>query len=711
MPISIDQLAKKLAIAPEAVRLHAMDLEFEIADDDLISDEIAQEIEKIETSSEIAQVEHEIEEELDREIIEKQAQKTAGSTKKIQKKKEEQKKKNISASISEEEKPEKKSPESESKDIILPESVTVRELAERIGKPIPLVLVKLKDNGIIANLKQELDYETAAIIAQEMGIVVKRETAQLSGEQLFRGNLEDFLKEEDPSDLKPRPPVISIMGHVDHGKTSLLDYIRKTNVVEGESGGITQKIGAYRIEHQGKKITFLDTPGHEAFTAMRARGARATDIAVLVVAATEGLKPQSVEAINHAKEARIPIVVAVNKMDLPGADPEIVKRGLSEQELVPEDWGGNIPCVPVSAKKGGGISDLLDHLLLIAESKKFSANPHRSAIATVIESEVNKHAGINATVVINTGTLKLGDAFVIYDQYGKVRSMYDENGQKIKTAEPSTPVKITGFDHLPQAGDLFQVVANEKKAREKAEEVASIHHEDQLQNQKKFSIAALKSRIAEGRMNQVKLLVKAEMGGSLEAVSSECEKVKTEKSNVKVVHSAVGEVTESDILLAAASGLLIVAFHLPVSSKILKKAEQMGVEILSFEVIYHLSERLQEILEGRDDSEKGEQIIGNFSVIKSFASNKKMAVLGGSILDGVMKKNVFFRQFREMPNEETGETETTLLGSGKVESVHRGSENVAELSEEGLECGLKLEHDSLKFKPSDRLELFSRGSK
>jgi len=342
MPISVYELAKQLAIAPEAVQLHAMDLDFEIGEDEIIPDEIASEIRHIEQGDEVKQVEHEIEEELEREIIEKQQERTAGNKKSIRKKvKSDEPEEEVIEIIT-----------SDDGSIILPEMMTVRQLSAKISKPIPIVLVKLKQNGIIANIAQEIDYETAAIIASELGIKVKKEAIELTGEQLFRADLSDLLKDEDTSELIPRPAIISIMGHVDHGKTSLLDYIRKTKVAEGEAGGITQRIGAYQINVEGEKMTFLDTPGHEAFTVMRARGARATDIAVLVVASNEGLKPQSIEAINHAREAKIPIVVAINKIDMEGANIDQVKGQLAEQGLNPDDWGGDTPCIPVSNWNG-----------------------------------------------------------------------------------------------------------------------------------------------------------------------------------------------------------------------------------------------------------------------------------------------------------------------------------------------------------------------
>lgn len=697
MPILLFDLAKKLEIAPEAVTLHAMDINFEIPDDEFIPDDIAAQIEKLEIGDDMAQLDHEFEEQMEREIVEKQQAKTAGSVKKVKKKDDGPKRDDSTVDIVRD----------KSGAIILPELLTVRELAIKIAKPIPIVLINLKKNGIIANLQQEVDYETANIVAEELGVKVKKETTELSGEDLFRGDLSELLKDEETEDLIKRPPVVSIMGHVDHGKTSILDFIRKSKVADGEAGGITQSIGAYQVETEQGSITFLDTPGHEAFTTMRARGARATDIAILVVASTEGLKPQSIEAINHAKEAGIPIIVAINKMDLDGANPDLVKGGLAEQELTPEDWGGETPCIEVSAKTGMGIDKLLDTIQILAELQDLKANPKRRALGTVIEATMDKRAGITATVLVNTGTLSQSDAFVIYDQNGKIRSMKNHRGELIKTAGPSTPVQLSGFKKLPHSGDLLQVMTNEKEARRRSEEVASIHHEDDLQNRKKFSLATLKAKIAEGKMDQVKLIIKADSKGALEAVVAECEKIKTDTSFVKVVHSGVGEISESDVMLAASGNSVLIGYAVDTPGRINKIADKEGIEIQNFDVIYHLTEKVQEIVEGREDEKVTEELVGEFKVKKIFASNKKMVVLGGEILSGKIRKLCQIRVFRiEKAEAEEGEDQEVLIGHAKIDSVHRGSEEVNELTEAGLECGIKVDHKDMHFEEADRIELF-----
>ncbi len=697
MPILLADLAKKLDIALEAITLHAMDLDFEIPDDEMIPDDIAAEIQKIELGDELAQTEHALEAELDREIVESQQKRTAGSQKKIDKKKEKSDRK-----PKEEEKVE--IIKTEDGIIILPEELTVRELAIKIGKPIPIVLVKLKMNGIITNLKENIDYETAAIVAEELGIKVKKISAELSGEDLFRGNLKDLLADEEVEHLRKRPPVISVMGHVDHGKTSILDFIRSAKVVDAEAGGITQRIGAYEIVNENEKMTFLDTPGHEAFTKMRARGAKATDIAILVVAATEGLKPQSIEAIHHAKEAEIPVIVAINKMDLEGANPDLVKGQLAEHDLTPEDWGGETPCIEVSAKQGTGIEKLLDTVKIVAELQDLKANSGRSAIATVIESSMDAKSGISATVLVNTGTLKRGDSFVIYDQHGKIRTMKNHAGYLVKEAGPSVPVLISGITKLPRVGDLLQVVKSDKIARKKAEEVAGISHDDKLNKVKKASLAMLKARIAEGKLHQLKVIVKADLDGTREAVISEVAKCRTDESFAKVVHSGVGEITESDILLASAGSSLLIAFDVPVSSRIKKLAEQEGVDILEFNVIYHMTEKLNEILLGILEEQETEEILGSFKIKAIFASNKKMAVLGGDVIEGKIRAKVPFRLFRDGKNEE-GEDAEIQIATGKIDSVQIGQKIEHEIGA-GTECGMKVDHKDIVFEMGDRLELF-----
>lgn len=704
MPLSINDLAKKLDIAPEAVLLHAMDMDFEVPDDEILPDDIAAAITKLEQGDEIAQTQHELEEELDREIVESQQKQTAGNKKVAHKKKEEKEEVEEVIEVKKE----------EDGTVILPEYMTVKEFSVKISKPVPLVLIKLKKNGVIANLKQEIDYETANIVAEDFGVKVRKESAQLTGQQLFRGDLKQMLADEEAEFMIVRPPVVSIMGHVDHGKTSILDFIRKAKVAEGEAGGITQRIGAYQVEVAAtegggnQKITFLDTPGHEAFTIMRARGARATDVAVLVVAATEGLKPQSIEAINHAREAGIPIVVAINKMDLPGANPDLVKGQLAEHNVNPDDWGGDTPCIPVSAKTGKGIDDLLSAIQIVSGDLNLKANPNRNAIATVIESLIDPKIGVMATVLVNTGTLKVSDPFVIYDQHGKIRIMKDFSGKPLKVAEPSTPVQILGLPSLPNIGDVLQVMKSDKEARKKAEEVASIVHEDALGKRKKISLAAMKAKLKEQNMKQFKIIVKADSQGTLEAVVAEAEKVKTDDVFTKVVHYAAGDIQESDVMLAAAGQTVIIGFNVSSSGRINKLAEKEGVRILHYDVIYKMTEELQEILDGTFKEIEPETTIGEMILKGVFASNKRMAVIGGEIMSGEIRKAVRFRQFRKNPEYDKTNEESLpelLLGTGKVESVQLGQKEVGKV-ETGAECGLRAEHKDLVFQIGDRLEFY-----
>ena len=694
MPISVSLLAQQLEIAPEAVRLHAMELDFEIPEDENLPDDIAQQISQLETGDTITQVEHEIEEQLEKEIIDQQQKATAGQQKKLLKKK-----KSSTASV--------EVSKDEDGAIIIGEHISVRELAAKIGKPLPFVIVQLKKNGLVANLKTELDYDTAAIISDELGVRIRKEESQLSGQELFHGDLGSLLADEEPENLSPRPPVISVMGHIDHGKTSLLDSIRKSKIADGEAGGITQKIGAYQIDRQGQLITFLDTPGHEAFTTMRARGARSTDIAILVVAANEGLKPQSLEAINHAREAEIPIIVALNKTDLPGADPERVKKELSAENLIAQDWGGETICLPVSAKTGAGIEDLLDAVLLTAEGQKLRANPRRKAIATVLESMVDRRSGVSATVLVNTGTLNIGDSFVLYDQYGRIRTMGDESGKAVKSALPSSAVKITGLSAPPQAGDLLQVMESEKQARKQAEEVLAIVHKDAEGQQKTASLAAIKAKLKEGKLQCLKLIVKADSKGALEAVVQELQKIRTEQSFVKVIHQGVGEVTESDFMLAKAGEAMMVDFGAGVSANAKKIAKNTPVPQLSEPVIYRLTEAVQAILLGREEDQETEKVTGRMELKAIFAANKKMAVIGGEVVDGQAKSGTMLRLWRvkedaENPAEFSAEN-WDLVGTAKVNSLQRGSDQVAHL-DLGLEGGVKVQHSGLEFLAGDMVE-------
>ena len=705
MTITVLQLAKRLEIAPEAVYLHALDLNIDILEDDIISEEDAKRIEELELSNEVAAVEHEIEDMQEREVIEKQAEKTVGSQKKVEQKKREKTHKTPTKAIIEE----VKVVEEDGK-IVLPENINVKDFSAKIGKPMPLVLIKLKQNGIIANIKTDIDYDTAAIVAMEFGVEVRKEGAKLSGEALFRGNLDDLLSQEDSANLTTRPPVVCIMGHVDHGKTSLLDYIRKANVASGEAGGITQRIGAYQIavDYNGdsRLITFLDTPGHEAFQTMRARGARVTDFAVLVVAATEGVKPQTIEAIRHAKEANTPLVVALTKTDLPGLDDDTLKRQLSEYDVLAEDWGGGTPFIRISAKSGEGIKQLLDTLLLMADLRELKANPHRTAIGTVLESSQDAKKGVFATVLINTGTLKMGDDFVIHDQYGRIRTMKDENNKDIKTALPSRPVQITGLTKLPNTGDIIEVMRSTKEARQKAEQIALIKHDDLLEKSKKFSLSQLRNRIGQEGLDKLNIVLKADSQGTLEAMKQQMEKLKNDTMMVKVVHSGVGDVSDSDVMLAATTDAIIVAFSVEASSRVLKNADDRRVKVIISNIIYELTEAVEKLISGESNTGPREVILGVFVVKAVFASNKKMAVLGGDVVSGKIIQKARFRvlEKRDTINSDR-EDGLWIRYTGNIDSMQMGQKTITEANT-GLECGIKVNHTDAVFTIGMRLEVF-----
>ncbi|HCI03847.1 TPA: translation initiation factor IF-2, partial [Candidatus Peribacteria bacterium] len=499
--------------------------------------------------------------------------------------------------------------------VMLPAEVSVKEFAEKTGVQVPKIIGVLMKNGIMATINQTIDYDTAAIVASEMSVDVQKQQEVASAEDLFSRNLEELLRDE-PENMEKRPPVVVIMGHVDHGKTSILDAIRKTEVVAGEAGGITQHIGAYQIVHtpKGSKeshaITFLDTPGHEAFTAMRARGAQVTDVAVIVVAADEGVKPTTVEAINHAKDAGVPILVAMNKMDREGADPDRVKGELAQHELQPEDWGGKVPVVQCSAKNDQGISDLLDSIVLVAEMNEFKANPNRSAVATVIESHLDPSLGPLATVIINAGTLHKGDSFVCGRKVGKVRTMTDAHNKTQEDVKPSGAVRVSGLARVTEVGDILQVVASEQEAKILVQEVKEQHA-----RKKKGSFVDLVSRLSEGKLTQLKVVLKADMQGSLEALQDALAKQVAGDVSVKVIHAAVGAVSESDVMMAAATeGGVVIAFTVTVPSSVRKTAEREGVEIREYDVVYKLLDDVEALIQGLIEPEEEEQVMGHVEI-------------------------------------------------------------------------------------------------
>lgn len=557
--------------------------------------------------------------------------------------------------------------------VLLPAQITVKEFAEKTGVQVPRVISALMKNGMMVTVTQNIDYDTAAIVATELGVQVEKEQGGAKVEDLLSKNLKELTKDE-PENLVPRPPIVVVMGHVDHGKTSILDAIRKTDVVSGESGGITQHIGAYQVHHDGKAITFLDTPGHQAFTAMRARGAQVTDIAILVVSAEEGVKETTIEAVNHAKEAGVPIIVAVNKMDRPNADPERAKGELAAHGLQPEEWGGTTPFIPTSAVTKLGIKELLDHVLLIAEIENFRGNPKRSAIATVIESNLDPSLGALATVIVNTGTLRVGDAFVCGKTAGKVRAMSDAGGARMEEVFPSGAVRVSGFSDVPQVGDILQVVGSEREARDLLKEITDTGYQ-----QKKSATGDLMSLLHEGKLKQLKVVLKADAQGSLQALEAALAKQRTDELQVKVIHSAIGSVTESDVMMASASGALVLSFRAPVASAVQRTADREDVKIRQYDVIYSLLDDVEGLLQGLLIPEETEKILGHLEVKGIFLTKKGEQIVGGRVTDGVVKR-VTFRHMRG------GEQ----IGTGRITSVRKVDTDIKE-AKEGTECGLRVE--------------------
>jgi len=543
--------------------------------------------------------------------------------------------------------------------------------------------------GKLVTINQRMDWDVIELLAESYGYTAEKITD--IGEELF--TLEE--SEEDLEKATHRPPVVTIMGHVDHGKTSILDYIRKTNVVAGESGGITQHIGAYKVHlEDDKEITFLDTPGHEAFTAMRARGAQVTDIVVVVVAANDGVMPQTIEAIDHAKAAEVPIIVAINKMDLPEADAERVKRELSDHEVLVEDWGGKVQAVPVSAKTGEGIEEIMNSILLEAEVLELKANPETHARGTVIDSKLDKGHGAIASVLIQKGTLNVGDPFICSNFSGKVRAMMNERGQRVETAGPSEAVQVLGFDKVPQAADIFAVFENEKDLKRIASERQRMKREIEQKKVATQSLDAMSAFIKDGSIKTLPLVIKGDVDGSIEALAETLEKIEHAEVGVQVIHKAVGMVTESDVLLAAASNAVVIGFHVQISSNAKLLANQEGVEIRSYTVIYNAVEDIKLALEGLLEPEKIENILGRASVLELFKIPKIGFIAGSKVEEGLIKRGEKARVVRE---EE-------VIHEGNVSSLKRFKDDVKEVKE-GMECGIGVDEFS-KFVEGDEIVVY-----
>ena len=559
--------------------------------------------------------------------------------------------------------------------VSIPDEISVQELASRMKKTGAEVVRALVRNGVMASLSQIIDFDTAAIIAEELGCVVEKEIHITVEERLIDDH------EDKAEDLLPRAPVVVVMGHVDHGKTSLLDYIRHTSVASGEAGGITQAIGAYTVEINGSPITFLDTPGHEAFTSMRARGAMVTDIAILVVAADDGIMPQTVESINHAKAANIPIVVAINKMDVAGANPERIKQQLTEYDIVPEEWGGEAIVCPISAKTGEGIENLLANLVILAEVQELKANPNRAAKGTVIEARLDKGRGPIMTVLVQNGTLHTGDLIIAGTAEGRVRVMTNDKGKRIDAAGPSVPVEITGISEVPSAGDVFNAVSDERMARELVEQRKQQKKNEALgAGVKKVTLDDLFSQIQQGELKDFNIVVKADVNGSAEAVKTSLEKLSNEEVRVKVIHAGVGAISESDVKLAGASNALIVGFNVRPDHAARDNAARLGVDVRLYRVIYDCINEIEAAMKGMLSAKYEEALIGHAEVRETYKVSKVGTVCGCYVTDGRILRGCKVRVLRD----------NVVIHEGELASLRRFKDDVKEVVE-NFECGMQIE--------------------
>ena len=554
----------------------------------------------------------------------------------------------------------------------IPASISVKELAEVLGKKGSDLVMALMKKGQMLNINATLDFDTAAAIAEDYNVILEQEEEKDILETVFAE------EEDDEKDLKERPPVVVVMGHVDHGKTSLLDAIRHSNVTKGEAGGITQHIGAYTVQIDGKPITFLDTPGHEAFTAMRMRGAQITDIAILVVAADDGVMPQTVEAINHAKAAGVEIIVAINKMDKPSANPDRVKQELVEYGLVAEDWGGQTICVPVSAVTKDGLDSLLEMIILVAEMKELKANPNKNARGAIVEAQLDKGRGPVATVLVQNGTLQVGDPIVAGAAYGKIRAMTDDKGRRVKKAGPSTPVEILGLSEVPSAGDSFYVAENDKQARQVAESIIAKNRENMIkETPQKVSLDDLFSQIQSGNMKELNIVVKADVQGSVEAVRQSLERLSNEEVRVRIIHGGVGAITESDVMLASASNAIIIGFNVRPEPAAKAFADEEKVDVRLYRVIYNAIEDITAAMKGLLDPVFEEQVLGHAEVRQLFKASGVGTIAGSYVKDGKFVRNCQVRIIRD----------GIVVYEGDLESLKRFKDDVKEVAA-GYECGL-----------------------
>ena len=578
-------------------------------------------------------------------------------------------------------------------------ALTVRELAA-LMKVSPIDVIKeLMNNGIMANINQQIDFDTASIVGNEMGFEVMPEKKLEEEKPVVEEAVpmrERFIASEDPRKLKPRPPVVAVLGHVDHGKTTLLDAIRETNVVAGEAGGITQHIGAYQVEIAGRKITFLDTPGHEAFTAMRARGAQVTDLVILVVAADDGVMPQTREAIEHARAAKVPIMVALNKVDKSNANLDRVKQELADQGLLLEGWGGDVICVPVSAKQRKGIEDLLENILLVTEVADLKANPNRHAQGSVIESEMDERRGVTVTLLVQNGTLHVGDIVVIGEKYGKIRAMFNDRGERVREAGPSTPVAILGFSVVPTAGESFEVTESEKTAREIVNKRAGVRRDSGAQVRRVITLDDLYQRMQAGEVKELNLIIKADVQGSIEPVVKSLEELGDQGLKVRVLRQGTGNISESDIMLAVASSAIVVGFQVDIDTPGQRLADAEGVDVRRYDIIYKLIDDIDKALKGLLEPTYQDVVSGHAEVRTVFKISRKGNIAGSFVLNGQIARNALARVRRG------GE----VVYEGKVGSLKRFTEDVREVAA-GYECGIAMEGFD-DFQQGDIIECYAK---
>ncbi len=584
------------------------------------------------------------------------------------------------------------------KSIVIPETITVRELAQLMDASPIGVIKELMANGVMANINQTIDHDSAAIVAEEMGFTVQEAEEVPASEEAVEAvpsTKRDLYADERPEDMQPRPPIVTVLGHVDHGKTTLLDTIRKTHVVEGEHGGITQHTGAYQVNRQGQKISFIDTPGHEAFTAMRARGAQVTDIVILVIAADDGVMPQTKEALDHARAAQVPIIVALNKIDLPDANPDRVMQQMADVDLVPEDWGGNTIVVQTSAKKGTGIDALLDMVLLVADMEDLRANPNRLAVGTIIEATLDRMRGPTATVLVQNGCLCQGDNFVVGEVSGRVRAMFDDRGRRIQEAPPSYPAQVLGFNSVPLAGALLEVLPTEREARNRASEEAT-RLADESRRPQHMTLEDIYARFQAGQAKELRVVLKVDVHGSLEPIVNSLERLGDEHLTVKILRQGTGNISETDVMLAAASDAIAIGFNVESDTSARLLAEVEGVDILLYKVIYRLVDDVEKALQGLLEPEYQDVTIGQAEVQEVFHIRRRGNIAGCLVKEGQVARGAIARVWRD------GEQ----VYDGKIASLKRFKDDVREVAA-GYECGIGLD-DFKGIAPGDTIEVYTR---